>query len=177
MSEKPEILQLGNPLLYEKSKPVEAIQSREALSLMELLASVCSESRGVGLAAPQIGLSKRMFIVSSKPNARYPSAPYLESEVMINPVITARSDEMERGWEGCLSIPGIRGAVPRHAWINIDYYNKKGSFVSQRFNGFVARIIQHEYDHLDGLVYLDRIGNTRDIITEKEYYKIVFNSG
>ena len=129
------------------------------------------DANGVGIAAPQVFESQAIFIVASRPNPRYPDAPLMEPEVVINPTIIERSTEFDKDWEGCLSIPGIRGEVPRRRHITAQYYRFDGSYVEREFSDFVARIFQHEDDHLRGIVFLDRLESTRDVITEKEYQK------
>jgi peptide deformylase len=122
------------------------------------------DADGVGIAAPQVYESAALFIVASRPNPRYPDAPLMEPEVVINPEILERSDELVKDWEGCLSIPGIRGLVPRHRRIRARYRT-----IEREFADFVARIFQHEDDHLRGIVFLDRLESTRDVVTEKAY--------
>ena len=131
------------------------------------------DANGVGIAAPQVGESSRLFIVASRPNPRYPDAPLMEPEVVINPEILERSDEVVKGWEGCLSIPGIRGHVPRHRRIRVQYVNAEGHEIERVFSDFVARVFQHEYDHLEGVVFLDRLESMNDVMTEKEYQKLL----
>jgi peptide deformylase len=130
-----------------------------------------SDANGVGIAGPQVYEPAMIFIVASRPNPRYPDAPLMEPEVVINPAIIERSSELEKGWEGCLSIPGIRGNVPRHQRIRARYQTLDGVEVEREFTGFVARIFQHEDDHLRGIVFLDRLESTRDVVSEKEYQK------
>ena len=95
---------------------------------------------------------------------------------MINPKIMAHSTEIEKGWEGCLSIPGIRGLVPRYQAIEVEYTDRNGKLQKKEFNDFVARIFQHEYDHLDGIVFVDRLDSTFDIVTEQEYQQRIVNN-
>jgi peptide deformylase len=128
---------------------------------------------GVGIAAPQVYASKRIFILASHPNPRYPKAPKMTPMAVINPKIIYHSGKLVKDWEGCLSIPGIRALVPRWDSIKVQFTNRQGKLVKRLFNDFVARIFQHEFDHLEGIVFLDRVENTKDIITEKEYQKIV----
>lgn len=128
-----------------------------------------SNANGVGIAAPQVAQSRRMFIVASRPNPRYPDAPEMEPTTMINPRILAHSEQMVKGWEGCLSIPGIRGLVPRYQAIEVEYIGRDGKRHQQELTGFVARIFQHELDHLNGIVFLDRVESTQDLMSEKEF--------
>ena len=131
-----------------------------------------TKAKGVGIAAPQVFDSRRLIVVSSHPNARYPNAPNMAPTVMINPVIISSSSEKELGWEGCLSVPGRRGEVCRHTWIELAYADRVGVRSQAQFDGFVARIIQHEVDHLDGITFLDRVASESKILTEEEYLEI-----
>ncbi|GAM55515.1 peptide deformylase [Vibrio ishigakensis] len=129
------------------------------------------QASGVGIAAPQIYKSLRIFIMSSKPNPRYPDAPLMPITAIINPEIIHASSEMEKGWEGCLSVPSMRGFVPRHKTIYVRYHDQQGQVQETEFNGFLARIFQHELDHLDGLTFIDRLESTKDLISESEWYQ------
>ena len=120
----------------------------------DLIATVMS-ANGVGIAAPQVAQQYRLLVVASRPNPRYPNAPEMEPTAMINPTIVTHSAEVAKDWEGCLSIPGIRGFVPRYQNIEVEYFDRNGKLQKQDLSGFVARIFQHEYDHFDGIVYLD----------------------
>src|SRR3954468_15681196 len=166
-----QIVQLGHPALRTLALPVDLPASTDVRSLVEDMLATLREADGVGIAAPQIHESRSLFIVASRPNPRYPDAPMMEPEVVINPEILDRSPEMVRGWEGCLSIPGIRGEVPRHRTIRVRYNNLEGSMVERELTDFVARIFQHEYDHLHGIVFLDRLESVRDVVSEREYQK------
>jgi peptide deformylase len=167
-----EIAQLGANVLRQHAELVEQVDNAEIQQLIQDMHTTLAASEGVGLAAPQISQSKRIIIVASRPNARYPKAPLMQPTVMINPVFTALSDEKEKDWEGCLSIPGIRALVPRYKAINVQYLDEVGSPVEQTLEGFVARVFQHEADHLDSKVYLDRVESSLDIISESEYFKL-----
>lgn len=168
-----EIAELGHPVLRQRASEIEDLQSEELQSFIDDLVETCKDSNGVGIAAPQVYESKRIFIIHSRPNPRYPNAPELGPIALINPEIVSYSDEKEKDWEGCLSIPGIRGLVPRHKWVNVKYMTRKGEEVENEFSDFVARIFQHELDHLDGIVFLDRMESSNEIITEKEYGKLM----
>ncbi|TXL16398.1 hypothetical protein BMR04_10090 [Methylococcaceae bacterium HT3] len=111
-----------------------------------------------------------MYLIH-RPSERYPQAPEMDPTLMINPSFEPLSETQEKDWEGCLSIPGIRAKVPRYTQIKVSYTDTLGKLVEQTLDGFVARVFQHEYDHLDGLVYLDRVENNRDIISEQEFAK------
>jgi peptide deformylase len=166
-----QIAELGHPVLRIPAPPVVLPVSDAIRSLIDDMLVTLADSGGVGIAAPQVYESAAVFIVASRPNLRYPDAPLMEPEVVINPEILERSAEIVRGWEGCLSIPGIRGEVPRHRQIRARYRTIDGRVVEQTFTDIVARIFQHEDDHLRGLVFLDRLGSPRDVITESEYQK------
>jgi peptide deformylase len=167
-----QIAQLGHAVLREPAKPVELPASEKLRALVDDMMATMLDAEGVGIAAPQVYEGASVFIVASRPNARYPDAPSMEPEIVLNPEIVERSDEMVKGWEGCLSIPGIRGNVPRHRRIRVRYRSLDGSEVDREFEGFVARVFQHEDDHLRGLVFLDRLETSRDIVTEKEFRRL-----
>lgn len=165
------IAQLGAPVLRLTASTITDIHSAETHALIEAMQTTLAGTSGVGLAAPQIGVSKRLLIVASRPTARYPNAPLMPPTIMINPRYTALSLQQAKDWEGCLSIPGIRALVPRHTHIRIHYTNTDGDEVDTELHDFVARVFQHEFDHLDGKVYLDRVEDNADIIAESEYFK------
>ncbi|PLY09130.1 MAG: peptide deformylase [Arcobacter sp.] len=165
------IAKLGEDVLRLKAKKVKDIHSDAIQTIIKEMLSCVKKSNGVGLAAPQVFHSYEILIISSHPNERYPHAPYMEDEIIINPTIIEKSKEKEKGWEGCLSIPGIRAQVPRHTKIKVKYTNINNEEKTEIFEGFIARVFQHEYDHLKGLVYLDRVEDMKDIITEEIYFK------
>jgi peptide deformylase len=169
MAELVPIIQLGNPILRQKSSMIDNIQDQEIQKLIEDLMTTVAQANGVGIAAPQIAESHRLFIVASRPNPRYPNAPEMEPTAMINPKIIASSTEVVKGWEGCLSVPGIRGFVPRYQRIQVEYTDRNGNLQQQELTDFVARIFQHEYDHLEGILFVDRLESSHDMITEQEY--------
>ncbi|MBD2432769.1 MULTISPECIES: peptide deformylase [Fischerella] len=169
------IIQLGNPILRQKATEVEDIQDETVQTVIDDLMATVAESNGVGIAAPQIAQSYRVMIVASRPNPRYPHAPHMEPTAMINPRIIAHSSTMIKDWEGCLSIPGIRGLVPRYEAIEVEYTDRNGKIQRQLLTNFVARIFQHEYDHFDGIVFLDRLESNLDIVTDHEYQKLIVN--
>ena len=168
-----EIAQLGAKVLRLKAAAITDSQSTEIQQLIKTLLDTLASTQGVGIAAPQISESKQVIIIASRPSPRYPNAPLMEPTVMINPAYEALSDTTEKDWEGCLSIPGIRALVPRYKDIHITYSNEQGTLVEAKLEGFVARVFQHEFDHLEGKVYLDRVENNRDIVAESEYFKMV----
>lgn len=166
------IAQLGASVLRQQAGPVDDIHSQFIQETIAAMQATLAGTQGVGLAAPQISVSKRIIIVASRPTARYPHAPLMEPVVMINPSYVACSDNQEKGWEGCLSIPSIRALVPRYQEIDVAYTSQHGEPVTQHFAGFVARVFLHEFDHLDGIVYLDRVETNRDIFSESEYFRL-----
>jgi len=172
MSKIPEIIQLGNPFLRVMAQPVQKIEDPSLQNLIQELITTTIDHNGVGMAAPQVAQSLQLIIVASRPNSRYPQAPQMEPTAMINPRIVKHSGEPEKGWEGCLSVPGIRGLVPRYPQVAIEYTDINGQVCNQELTGFVARIFQHEYDHLQGIVFLDRVESTQEMITEQEYQKL-----
>lgn len=169
-----QIAQLGHPVLRKKADSVENIQESSIQRLIDDLIATAVEANGVGIAAPQVYESHQIFIISSYPNPRYPNAPEMEPTAVINPEIISHSDEVVKGWEGCLSIPGIRGLVPRYTSITAKYTARDGRREEREFIDFIARVFQHEHDHLNGVVFLDRLESVRDIITEKEYQKLIY---
>jgi peptide deformylase len=166
-----QIAQLGHPVLRTPAGPVDLPASNEVRTLIADMLATLQDAGGVGIAAPQVYQPAALFIVASRPNPRYPTAPLMTPEVVINPEIIERSDERVKDWEGCLSIPGLRGLVPRHHRIRVRYQTPEGRTIEREFVDFVARIFQHEDDHLRGIVFLDRLESMRDVVTEKEYQK------
>ena len=170
---KQAIAQLGADVLRAKAAKICDFNSLELKRLINNMLCTLEDSNGVGLAAPQISQSLCVLVIASKPNSRYPDAPAMEPVVMINPKFKPLSQVQEKDWEGCLSIPGIRALVPRYQKIIVDYQDENANRKELELNGFIARIFQHEYDHLQGLVYLDRVENNCDIISESEYFKLI----
>jgi peptide deformylase len=165
------IAQLGNPILRQIAQPINQITDAKIQRLIDDLIATMTPANGVGIAAPQVSESQQIIIVASRPTLRYPSAPVMEPTPMINPQIIDHSAEIVKGWEGCLSIPGIRGLVPRYEVIEVEYFDRSGERQKQELTGFVARIFQHEFDHLEGMLFIDRVENTRNLMTEDEYQK------
>jgi peptide deformylase len=127
------------------------------------------ENLGVGIAAPQVGLSLRIFIMAPKPGPRYPDAPLVEPFAVINPVVHRVYGESLKDWEGCLSVPGYRGLVPRHEHVDVSYLDRFGQAQSATFSGFLARLFQHEFDHLEGILYPTRMDKEDPLLTLEEY--------
>ncbi len=165
------IAQLGNAVLRKRAVNVENILADECQQLINLMMLAVSEAGGVGIAAPQIHHSMRIFIMCSKPNARYPDAPLMPPTAIINPEILHYSTEQVKGWEGCLSVPSMRGLVPRHSQITVRYFDRQGNEQQKKLSGFIARIFQHELDHLNGLTFIDQLESTKDLISEVEWYQ------
>lgn len=166
-----EIAQLGNPVLRDIAQPIYNIHDPAVQGLIDDMLATMLQGNGVGIAAPQVGQSRRILIVASRPNPRYPHAPTMDPIVMVNPHLLSHSEETATGWEGCLSIPGMRGKVQRYRAIEVEYMNRDGEMERQELTDFIARIFQHEFDHLGGKVFLDRIDQVQNLMTEKEYLK------
>jgi peptide deformylase len=129
------------------------------------------QGNGVGIAAPQIGESWQVIIIASRPTARYPKAPKMPATLMVNPQFEILDASLIKDWEGCLSVPGIRALVPRYRKIKVSYQNQQGQACEMVLDDFPARVFQHEFDHLNGMVYLDRVETNTDIVAESEFFK------
>ena len=171
MNVKSEIALLGEPVLRRIAELIDDVTHPDVQELAQTMLFTLEGSNGVGLAAPQIFESKRIIVVASKPTPRYPYAPTMPATVMINPEFSPLSDVTVKDYEGCLSIPSIRALVPRYHSIRVSYTDLTGQRLGVEFEGFIARVFQHEYDHLNGLVYLDRVDNNQDIISEAMFLK------
>ena len=165
-----QIIEVGNPLLFDTAQPVQAFDLG-LKSLLEDLLEVMTQRNGVGIAAPQVGLSQQIMVIHSRPNSRYPNAVELGPLFLINPNIVWESEERVQDWEGCLSVPGIRGLVTRSQKVNENYQDEDGNRHELHLDGFPARIFLHEYDHLIGKTFLDRVDSVRDLYSEKECQK------
>ena len=152
-----EVLRMGDPRLWQKSLPVEQFDTPELNALLQDMRDTMAHLNGAGLAAPQIGVGVRVVIFGVSSNPRYPDVEEVPDTVLVNPVITPLSSEMEEGWEGCLSVPGMRGWVPRHTRLKYAGYDEHGKRFVREVSGFHARVVQHECDHLDGVLYPMRI--------------------
>ncbi|MBN8563928.1 peptide deformylase [Leptolyngbya boryana CZ1] len=173
MAELLGIIELGHPILRQKAQDIDNIQDDRIQTLIDNLLVTVKHANGVGIAAPQVAESYQLMIIASRPNLRYPTAPSMEPTPIINPRILSHSTEMVKGWEGCLSVPGIRGNVPRYQAIEIEFLDRFGKTQKMEMTDFVARIFQHEFDHFNGIVFVDRVESTADLITEKEYQKLL----
>ncbi|MBK5276091.1 MAG: peptide deformylase [Desulfuromonadales bacterium] len=167
-----QIAQLGQPVLRQVAETIADQADSAVQTLIDDMLVTVADANGVGLAAPQVYEPLALFIIASRPNPRYPQAPQMEPTALINPEILWMSDDKEKGWEGCLSIPGLRGLVPRHRRIGVRYLTRAGESREEEFSDFLARIFQHEFDHIRGVVFLDRVESTRELVTEKEYLRL-----
>ena len=151
------VLRMGDPLLLQKAAPVERFDTPELHALIRDMEDTMQHMNGAGIAAPQIGVSLRVVIFGVGKNPRYPDAEQVPYTVLINPIVTPLGDEIEDGWEGCLSVPGMRGVVPRYARLHYSGFDQFGKPIDRMVSGFHARVVQHECDHLDGILYPMRI--------------------
>jgi len=172
-AEKFTILQLGHPHLRLTARAVDDSEREDIQPFIDDLLQFVEDVNGMGIAAPQVDHSLRLFILSSKPNIRYPYAPLMQPTVMINPEILSVSDDMEKDWEGCLSVPSIRALVPRHQSIKVRFTARSGETIETTYSGFLARVFQHELDHLNGLVFIDRVEDSHDMVAEQEWLKLI----
>jgi peptide deformylase len=159
---------MGDPRLLQKSQPVERFATPELEELLADMRDTMAHLSGAGLAAPQIGVGLRVVIFGVQANPRYPGVEEVPQTVLINPQMRPLSDEIEEGWEGCLSVPGMRGMVPRWHRIHYGGFDERGRRFEREVEGFHARVVQHECDHLDGVLYPMRIRDfTRFGFTEE----------
>lgn len=148
-----EVLRMGDARLLRIAEEVKAFNTPELHALLADMRDTMHVMNGVGLAAPQIGVNLRLVIFEVAGNPRYPEAEAVPQTVLINPVITPLNNEIEEDWEGCLSVPGLRGIVPRYTSIRYRGYDELGAVIDRTVSGFHARVVQHECDHLDGILY------------------------
>ncbi len=151
------LLRIGDPVLLQKSVPVEEFNTSELNQLVQDLFDTMEEFDGAGIAAPQIGVLQRVVVFDVKNNPRYPGRDPVPRTILINPTIDYLSQEIVDDWEGCLSVPGMRGLVPRHTHIRYTGYDQNGGKIDREVKGFHARVVQHECDHLYGVLYPQRI--------------------
>lgn len=152
-----EILKMGDSRLLRVADPVTAFDTAELHALIADMFDTMHAANGAGLAAPQIGVNLQLVIFGFSKNDRYPDAPAVPETVLLNPVLEPLSGEMEEGWEGCLSVPGLRGVVPRHARLRYRGVDPYGKPIDREVDGFHARVVQHECDHLIGMLYPMRV--------------------
>ncbi len=151
------VLKMGDPRLWQRSRPVQSFDTPQLHALIADMEETMNHLDGAGLAAPQIGVGLRVVVFGFDENPRYPDAEGVPYTVLINPVLTPLSDEVEEGWEGCLSVPGLRGLVPRWQHLRYTGFDPFGWPINRSVEGFHARVVQHECDHLDGILYPMRI--------------------
>src|SRR5262252_8708079 len=156
-----EILKMGDPRLLRVAQPVREFGTPQLRALIDDMFDTMAAARGVGLAAPQIGEDLQLVIFGVERSERYPDAPTVPTTVLLNPVLTPLGDEMEEGWEGCLSVPGLRGVVPRYARLRYEGFDPAGKPLVREATGFHARVVQHECDHLQGILYPMRMRDFR----------------
>ena len=155
------VLKMGDPSLLKAAEPVRAFDTPELRALVGDMFDTMAVLNGAGLAAPQIGVSQRVVIFGVEANPRYPGAEVVPRTVLINPEIEFLTNEMDEGWEGCLSVPGMRGLVRRYTRLRYRGFDLAGQRVEREAEGFHARVVQHECDHLDGILYPMRIHDMR----------------
>ena len=167
------VARLGHPVLRQRAEPVPpaAIRSPEIQRLIDDMIDTMHEYDGAGLAGNQVHTLKRIAVIEVLGNPRYPDAPHIPLTVLINPVVTRLTEEMEEGWEGCLSVPDMRGSVPRFTAVRLEGYDRNGDRIDLVAKDFFARVIQHETDHLDGVVYLDRMTDLSTLSFVAEWNK------
>ena len=163
------VLRMGHPLLLERSHEVEQFSTKELQRLIQDLHDTMRAEEGAGIAAPQIGVLRRVVIFGvDKSNPRYPGRGEIPETVLINPRITPLSEEMDDGWEGCLSVPGMRGLVQRYKRVRYQGFDELGETIDREVDGFHARVVQHECDHLDGILYPMRVTDMREFGFKEE---------
>jgi len=167
------VLRMGHPLLQQVAAPVGRFGTRELDALADDMLDTMRALNGAGLAAPQIGVSLRVVIFEVGSNPRYPQAEAVPRTCLVNPILTPLDDELEEDWEGCLSVPGLRGLVPRHRRLRYRGYDLRGLPIDRTVEGFHARVVQHEVDHLDGILYPMRIRDLRKL----GYEDVLFPDG
>jgi len=165
------VLKMGDPMLYQPAAPVEKFDTGELDGLIADLFDTMAALNGAGLAAPQIGVSRRVVIFGVEANPRYPHAEPVPTTVLINPVLEPIGGEMEEGWEGCLSVPGLRGLVSRYKNLRYTGFDQRGRPIDRTVSGFHARVVQHECDHLDGILYPMRLKDIRLLGFEEALFR------
>ncbi len=169
-----EITMIGEPILRSKANPADL--DGETCRLAERMVLLLRKLNGAGLAAPQVGASKRVIVVEVRKTELFPHRPESPLFIMINPMIIRAINSSEEGWEGCFSIPNLMGKVPRSPSITVRYTKLEGDTVEESFDGYIARVIQHECDHLDGTIFLDRMTSTTTLTTVANYKRFHHNN-
>ena len=162
------VLKMGDPRLNRLAQPIEAFDTEELHALVRDLWDTMAARSGAGIAAPQIGVNLRVVVFAMQVNPRYPNADPVPETVLINPVLTPVDEAQEYGWEGCLSVPGMRGNVPRYKRLRYTGFDAHGNVIDREVDGFHARVVQHECDHLDGILYPMRVTDFKDFGFEDE---------
>jgi peptide deformylase len=159
------VARLGHPVLRQQAQPVpvDQIRSAEVQQFIDDMVETMREYDGAGLAANQVHVPRQIAVIEVQKNPRYPEAAEIPLTILVNPVVTPLTDETEEGWEGCLSVPDMRGVVPRFTSVRLECLDREGKPVSLVAKEFFARVIQHETDHLNGVVYVDRIRDMRTL--------------
>jgi peptide deformylase len=152
-----DVLRMGHPVLRQRAKPVEEFGTPELKQLVQDMIETMESKSGAGLAAPQIGVSQRIVIFGVEHNPRYPDAEAVPFTVLVNPQLVMLTREVDEDWEGCLSVPGMRGVVPRYTKLRYSGFDAEGNPIEREATGFHARVVQHECDHLDGILYPQRM--------------------
>ncbi len=165
------VIRMGDPRLLKVTEPVTEFNTVALSKLVNDLLDTVAKHDGAGLAAPQIGINKRVVVFGLEANPRYPEEESIPTTVLINPVIEALDEQMEAGWEGCLSVPGLRGLVPRYRHIRYSGFDQFGTKIEREVNDFHARVVQHECDHLDGILYPQRMSDMCQFGFEEELEK------
>jgi len=155
------VLRMGDPLLFARAAPVTQFDTPELRALIQDMDDTMRAKNGAGIAAPQIGVSLQVVIFGVGVNPRYPDAEQVPYTVLINPTLEPIGEQMEEGWEGCLSVPGMRGVVPRYSELRYRGFDPLGQAIERTVRGFHARVVQHETDHLLGILYPMRIRDLR----------------
>src|SRR5580698_10386314 len=164
------ILRMGDPRLLQVSEPVREFNSPQLQELLTDMQETMTAAAGAGLAAPQIGVPQRVVIFGGAPSRRYPEAEAVPYTVLINPLLEPLGEQMDEDWEGCLSVPGMRGLVPRYQELRYRGFDPEGVPIDRTVSGFHARVVQHEVDHLDGILYPFRIIDLRCFGFEEELF-------
>jgi len=166
------IAQVGEEVLKTPAIKVTSFDL-ELNQFLDNLLETMHAANGIGIAAPQVFDPRSIMIMGARPNPRYPESPEMEPMVLINPRILEQGGEVIKDWEGCLSVPGIRGLVPRESYVQVEYQDKDGKREQVEWRGFLARVFLHEYDHLIGKTWLDRVESVGDIVGEAVYMNLV----
>jgi len=164
-----DVLRMGDPRLLQRSAPVDAFGNPALDALLADMRETMVAKKGAGLAAPQIGVLQQVVIFGVERNERYPDAEPVPYTELVNPVLTPLSDERDEDWEGCLSIPDIRGMVPRFTDVTVRALDRNGKKIELRLKNFAARVAQHETDHLDGVLFFDRMTSMQSLTFLEEY--------